>query len=213
MRSGGRGREGRVPCDREVRVPLERDARAGLRRRDRHRGGAGVREGDADDAGGENRQDERRNFAPHVVPPLPDWADEGATAQEGASSPGIGQVPRTRGFETTLSGYKLELMEPSLVDQLVRLGLTSYEARAYVALTSRGPCDGGRDRAPGRAPAAADLRRRRDPRRPRFAGRTPGAAAAVLGGGALGRGRATARRAPVAARASSSGRRTTQSSA
>jgi HTH-type transcriptional regulator, sugar sensing transcriptional regulator len=29
-------------------------------------------------------------------------------------------------------------MEPSLVDQLVRLGLTSYEARAYVALTSRG---------------------------------------------------------------------------
>ena len=29
-------------------------------------------------------------------------------------------------------------MEPSLVDQLTRLGLTSYEARAYVALTSRG---------------------------------------------------------------------------
>src|SRR3954452_18166616 len=29
-------------------------------------------------------------------------------------------------------------MEPSLVDHLSRLGLTSYEARAYVALTSRG---------------------------------------------------------------------------
>jgi sugar-specific transcriptional regulator TrmB len=29
-------------------------------------------------------------------------------------------------------------VEPSLVDQLTRLGLTSYEARAYVALTGRG---------------------------------------------------------------------------
>src|SRR3954453_5417232 len=59
-------------------------------------------------------------------------------AQSCEPSPGIGPVPESRGFETTKSGYNLRLMEPSLVDQLVRLGLTSYEARAYVALTSRG---------------------------------------------------------------------------
>src|SRR5207244_13349193 len=52
-----------------------------------------------------------------------------------------GSLSRRGGFETTKCGYIRAEMD-GLADSLTQLGLTGYEARAYLALTRRGGATG-----------------------------------------------------------------------